>query len=256
MPAPPVDRDLVDFASDLARRAGALSLQWFGSSSLHIATKTDGSPVTEADLAVERLLRDEIAAAFPDDAVLGEEEADRPGSSGRTWIVDPIDGTKAFSRGVPLYANLLAYEDEHGPAVGVINIPALGETVSAGRGLGCHHNGVRCQVSPTATLEASYATTSGLDVWPEAMLRRMLGSPVRLRTWGDGYGYLLVATGRVEAMIDPVVAPYDIAPMRTILPEAGGRFSDLRGIDRADGGSGIATNAVLHDAFLALLGAG
>jgi fructose-1,6-bisphosphatase/inositol monophosphatase family enzyme len=163
-------------------------------------------------------------------------------------LIDPIDGTKAFTRGVPLYANLLALEDEHGPAIGVINIPALRETVWAGRGLGCRHNGRPCRVSATATLDGAYASTSGLDHWPPAALAALLASPLTLRTWGDGYGYVLVATGRIDAMIDPVVAPYDIAPMRTILPEAGGRFSDLTGADSRDGGSGLASNGVLHEA--------
>jgi histidinol phosphatase-like enzyme (inositol monophosphatase family) len=251
--SPAVATDLVDFAVALTRRAGEHTLQWFGSSTLHVDTKGDGTPVTEADRAAERLIRDELAAAYPDDSVVGEEEPEHRGSSGRTWTIDPIDGTKAFTRGVPLYANLLALDDEHGPAIGVINIPALGETVWAGRGRGCQHNGRPCRVSDTATLTGAYATTSGVDHWPRASLLALLASPVVLRTWGDGYGYVLVATGRVDAMIDPVVAAYDVAPMRTILPEAGGRFTDLGGIERADGGSGLATNGKLHDEFLALL---
>jgi histidinol-phosphatase len=250
---PPVDTDLLEFAVTLSRRAGSLTLQWFGSSALRVDTKGDGTPVTEADRAAERLIRDAIAARWPHDSVVGEEEPDHQGTSGRTWTVDPIDGTKAFTRGVPLYANLLAFDDEHGPAIGVINIPALGETVAAGRGRGCFHNGSQCRVSTVTMLERAYATTSGLDHWASSALARMLDSPVTLRTWGDGYGYVLVATGRLEAMIDPIVATYDVAPMRTILPEAGGRFTDFAGVARADGGTGLATNGVLHDAFLSLL---
>jgi histidinol-phosphatase len=250
---PAVAPDLLDTAVDLVRRAGTLTLEWFGRDSLRVDTKGDGTPVTEADLAAERFLRDELGNRFPADAIVGEEEADHQGTSGRTWTIDPIDGTKAFTRGVPLYANLLALDDEHGPAIGVINIPALGEIVAAGRGLGCSHNGAPCTVSATRALGDAYASTSGIDGWPAAMLERVLATTVKLRTWGDGYGYVLVATGRIDAMIDPIVAPYDVAPMRTILPEAGGRFTDLTGVDRADGGSGLATNGLLHDTFLDLL---
>jgi histidinol phosphatase-like enzyme (inositol monophosphatase family) len=251
--APPVERALLDVAIDVVRRAGAITLEWFRQERLTIETKGDGTPVTQADRAAERFVRDELARRFPDDAIVGEEEAERTGTSGRTWTVDPIDGTKAFTRGVPLYANLLSLDDEHGPAIGVVNIPALGELVAAGRGLGCTHDGRPCHVSATATLAGAYAATSGLDNWAPGMLERVLASPLTLRTWGDGYGYVLVATGRIDAMIDPVVAPYDVAPMRTILPEAGGRFTDLGGVARADGGSGVATNGLLHDEVLALL---
>jgi histidinol phosphatase-like enzyme (inositol monophosphatase family) len=249
----PVDPALLDQSVDLVRRAGALTLEWFGRAGLHVETKGDGTPVTEADRAAERFLRTELAARFPDDSIVGEEEATHTGTSTRTWTIDPIDGTKAFTRGVPLYANLLALDDEHGPAIGIINIPALGEIVAAGRGIGCFHNDVSCRVSTTSSLADAYASTSGLDAWPADMLARVLATPVKLRTWGDGYGYVLVATGRIDAMIDPIVAPYDIAPMRTILPEAGGRFTDLAGVDRADGGSGLATNGRLHDDLLSLL---
>ena len=250
---PPVDPLLLHQAIELVRRAGLLTLDWFGSADLSVDTKGDGTPVTEADRAAERFLRDEIGNRFPDDSIVGEEEPERQGTSSRTWTLDPIDGTKAFTRGVPLYANLLALDDEHGPAIGIINIPALGEMVAAGRGLGCTHNGQPCRVSTTDRLDAAYASTSGLDAWPRPTLDRILDTPVKLRTWGDGYGYVLVATGRFDAMIDPIVAPYDVAPMRTVLPEAGGRFTDFAGVDRADGGSGIATNGLLHDELLALL---
>jgi histidinol-phosphatase len=250
---PAVAPELLETAVELVRQAGSLTLEWFGRTSLRVDTKGDGTPVTEADRAAERLLRTELSRRFPADAIVGEEEPDHEGTSGRVWTIDPIDGTKAFTRGVPLYANLLALDDEHGPAIGVVNIPALGEVVAAGRGLGCFRNGEPCRVSATSSVDGSYASTSGLSSWPAPMLERVLATSIKLRTWGDGYGYVLVATGRIDAMIDPVVAPYDVAPMRTILPEAGGQFTDLQGIDRADGGSGLATNGTLHDTYLALL---
>src|SRR5690606_38622846 len=144
---PPVDEKLLEQAVAWTRAAGELTLGWFNHPELGVEHKHDGSPVTAADRAAERLLREEIAAALPDDTVRGEEEGDRVGTSGRTWVIDPIDGTLAFSRGVGTYSNLLYMEDEHGPAIGVINLPALGETVWAGRGRGCFLDGARCSVS-------------------------------------------------------------------------------------------------------------
>jgi histidinol-phosphatase len=248
-----VDGEVLEIAVDIARRAGQLTLQWFQSSSLTIERKRDGTPVTQADRAAESFIRDELRRRFPDDSIIGEEFADHAGSSDRTWYVDPIDGTKAFSHGVPLYSNLLALFDNSGSAVGVINIPALDEVVYAARGLGCFHNAKPCRVSETDTLDGAYVSTSGLGNWPRPALAQLLDGPCTVRTWGDGYGYLLVATGRIDAMVDPEVKPYDIAPMSVIMREAGGRFSDLTGVDRADGGSGIATNGRIHDALLQVL---
>ena len=248
----PVDSELLEIAVDITRRAGQLTLQWFQSSSLTIERKRDGTPVTEADRAAEAFIRDELRRRFPDDSIVGEEFADHAGSSERTWYVDPIDGTKAFSHGVPLYSNLLALFDNGGSAVGVINIPALDEVVYAGRGAGCFHNGARCQVSATDALEGAYVATSGLRNWPPSALPQLFDRGCHVRTWGDGYGYLLVATGRVDAMVDHEVQPYDVAPMPVILHEAGGRFSDFTGAHRHDGGSGIATNGRIHDDLLAL----
>src|SRR5215213_3792496 len=233
-----VDRELLEIAVDITRRAGELTLQWFQSSTLTVERKRDGTPVTQADRAAETFIRDELRRRFPHDSIVGEEFADHVGSNARTWYVDPIDGTKAFSHGVPLYSNLLALFDDNGSAVGVINIPALGEIVYAGRGLGCFHNDARCSVSATAALDGAYLSTSGLDNWPATALPRLHDRGCHVRTWGDGYGYLLVATGRVDAMVDHQVQPYDVAPMPVLLREAGGRFSDFAGADRHDGGSG------------------
>lgn len=251
---PPVDTELVDLAVSWAREAGDLTLGWFGRPDLAVDHKDDGSPVTEADRGAEDLLRRRISERFPDDAIHGEEEADRSGTSGRLWIIDPIDGTKAFTHGVPLYSTLLAVLDEHGPAIGVIHLPALSETVWAGRGRGCLHNGNPCRVSEHPTMTGAYLMTSGLDdYWPRAMLDRAIESEAILRTWGDGYGYALVATGRAEAMIDPLANPWDVAAMATIIEEAGGRFSDLDGVVRHDGGNGVASNGTLHEQLLELL---
>lgn len=253
MTAPPCDRQLLDDAVAIAVEAGESTLRWFRAVDLEVEQKVDGTPVTAADRAAEALVRQRLGEAYPDDGVLGEEEAERVGSSGRRWIVDPIDGTKAFARGVPLYTTLLAVEDEHGVVAGVIVVPAVGEALWAGRGLGAFHDGRPCSVSAVSSMADAYVTTSSYSHWPEPALLAVRRSGAAMRTWGDGYGYLLVATGRMEAMVDPAVAPYDVAAMPVILAEAGGRFSDLDGNEGFEGGSGVATNGLLHEELLGLL---
>ncbi len=253
MTSPPIDQATLDTAVTLLRAAGERTLQWFRATDLEVERKDDGTPVTEADKDAERFLREQLAGAFPGDGVLGEEEGPTEGSTGRRWIIDPIDGTKAFTCGVPLYSNLLALEDEHGIAVGVVNLPALGETVWAGRGLGCWSEWGRAEVSRQSSLAGAYVMSSSLSHWPPGRVAALEGAGAVLRTWGDGYGYALVATGRVAAMVDPIVEPYDIGPMPVLLAEAGGRFSDLRGEVTIEGGSGLASNGRVHDELLRLL---
>jgi histidinol-phosphatase len=240
-------------AVEILQEAGELTLSHFRSVDLTVDSKADGTPVTVADRGAERLIRERLAARFPDDSVVGEEEADQHGSSGRRWIIDPIDGTKAFTHGVPLYTNLLALEDEHGSAIGIINIPALGETVWAARGQGCWYNGEPARVSTHDTVTDAWAMTSGIAHWPPGLVDRLVAAGMHLRTWGDGYGYALVATGRAEAMIDPQISLWDVAPMPVILTEAGGRFTSTAGDPRADAGSGLASNGLIHDELLGLL---
>jgi histidinol phosphatase-like enzyme (inositol monophosphatase family) len=244
---------LLEEAVELARQAGELTLGYFGSAGLAVEHKSDGSPVTRADRHAERLIREELARRHPGDGILGEEEVDKPSETGRRWIIDPIDGTLAFTHGVALYANLLALEDEDGIAVGVINLPVIGETVYAGRGLGCYCNGVKAHVSERDDLVRSYLTTSTFANWSDLALSGARRAGTELRTWGDGYGYALVATGRVDAMIDMQAATWDLAPMSVIMSEAGGRLTDLRGEPRYDGGSGLASNGRIHDALLSIL---
>ena len=233
--------------------AGERTLRWFRAADLEVERKGDGTPVTAADKDAERFLREQLADAFPGDGVLGEEEAPTSGTTGRRWIIDPIDGTKAFTCGVPLYSNLLALEDEHGIAVGVVHLPALGETVWAGRGLGCWSERGPAAVSTQAELAGAYVMSSSLSHWPAGAVAALEAAGAVLRTWGDGYGYALVATGRVAAMVDPTVEPYDIGPMPVLLAEAGGRFTDLHGEATIEGGSGLATNGLVHDELLELL---
>ena len=250
--ANPIDSELLDFAVTTLRAAGKFTLTHFRTD-LEIDAKGDGTPVTVADRGAERLVRELIEARFPDDGILGEEEGEKPGTTGRRWIIDPIDGTKAFTHGVPLYTNLLALEDEEGIAIGVINVPALGETVYAGRGLGAFLNGNPTGVNTHSGLAGACISTSGFNPWTDAALLAVKQSGVQLRTWGDGYGYVLVATGRIEAMVDPVAELYDLAPMPIILSEAGGRFTSYEGHSGPDHRSGIASNGLVHDEVMALL---
>lgn len=246
-------RELLDFAVELAHEAGALTLRHYG----HLVdydAKSDGSPVTVADRETEQHLRRRVGERYPEHGVLGEELGEtQPGARVR-WILDPIDATRSFMRGVPLYGVLIGIEVDGVPAVGVTHFPPLGETVAAGLGLGCTWNGAPCRVSPVQRIEDALVLTTDVE--------RILSSPAdpgwrRLqrraafsRTWGDCYGHALVATGRAEVMVDPVMNPWDAAPFLTILTEAGGRFTTRGGEETIHGGSGISTNGVLHDDVL------
>ena len=250
MTSPPVDPGLVEFAVDLGRRAGELTLEWFRDPALAIEVKGDGSPVTAADRAAETLIREELATRCPGDAVVGEELDDTVGTTGRTWSIDPIDGTYPFTKRVPLYSSLLAMSDEHGPAIGVITVPALAEQVWAGRGLGAHHNGQPCRVSETALLGGACVTTSAYTWWPPEPLTRLHQQGPMMQAWGDGYGFLMVATGQADAMIDFGLNPWDIAPMQVIFQEAGGMFTGTNGDPAAVLGNVIASNSHIHSALL------
>ncbi|MGD2121414.1 MAG: inositol monophosphatase family protein, partial [Gemmatimonadota bacterium] len=231
-PASPTLERILEFAIGWAREAGAITLQHFGAV-LSSQTKGDGTPVTIADRAAETLLRNKIGAEYPDHGILGEEYGEtNPGASIR-WILDPIDGTRSFVRGVPIYGVLIGVEVDGVPAVGVAHFPALGETVGAARGHGCLWNGKPARVSPIRTLSDAAALTTDPVELLEGPVASGWETLVRLtslaRTWGDCYGHILVATGRAEIMIDPVLSPWDAAPFVPILEEAGGRFTDLAG---------------------------
>lgn len=252
MPAPVTPEEL-ETARFLAVEAGRRTLRWFRRTELEVATKSDGTVVTEADHDAESYLRTELQARFENDGIVGEEHGRFEGSSGRWWVIDPIDGTTGFALGVPLYATLLASYDDEGARVGVIALPAVEEVVSAGRGIGCWWNGQRCRVAEGSELRGSLLTTSGFSYWSDGQLAGVRSEGCRLRTWGDGYGYAMVATGRAHAMVDPVAALWDLAPMPVILDEAGGRFSDLAGRPVPDSGNGLATNGLVHERLLAVL---
>lgn len=263
MSSAPSLSELHDIAVDLAWQAGRLTLRHF-QAGVEVDAKDDGTPVTRADRDAETFLRRAIASRFPDDAVVGEEHEDRAGTSGRTWILDPIDGTKAFVHGVPLYSVLVAVAldellDDEGrpmPTVGVVHLPGLGETVSAFRGGGCWWNGRRAHVSQTERLADALVTTSDFPGHEQpAGVERLYASARLRRTWGDAYGYALVATGRADVMVDPIVAPWDVAAVIPIVEEAGGRFTSLDGQHGPWHGNGVATNGHLHDQVLTALAA-
>lgn len=254
---PAVDAALMEDARHIAQGAGKLTLRWFRSQTLDVEEKGDGSPVTIADKAAERAIREEIESKYPASSIIGEEEGTRECDSTLTWFIDPIDGTKGFVRGVPLYATLLAVNDEYGPAVGVIDIPALGETVWAGRGLGAFcDQGVAC-VSDASSLAGAFITTSAINRWSDSLIMTLKARGVQLRGWGDGYGFLLAATGRVEAMLDIFpeagVHPWDFAPCPVIFSEAGGRSSALDGSSSIFTPSMLASNGLLHNELLSII---
>lgn len=249
--------ELLEFSIALARGAGDITLKYFRRQP-ETSTKSDGSYVTIADREAEAYLRQRIAERFPDDGVLGEEEGEREGRSGRRWILDPIDGTFAFVHGVPFYGVLIALEIDGEPSVGVVNIPALSEIVWAATGLGCFFNGETARVSATASLDEALLLATdfhgcaryGLGRAAELLQARARTS----RTWGDCYGYVLVATGRADVMFDPVMNLWDCAPLLPIMEEAGGTFTDWRGERTVHGGNSIATNGLLFDEVMTLVG--
>ena len=238
----------LDAVTDLARITGDFAMSHYGRT-LTVDVKHDGSPVTIADRGAEERARAWIEKRFPEDGILGEEFGDVRPDARRRWILDPIDGTKSFIRRVPLWGTLIAVTDGETVLAGCAYFPAVAETVAAAAGEGCFWNGVRCNVSSTATIaESTIAITDDrFEGRPErATAWRHLASQASVsRTWGDCYGYLLLATGRADVMVDDVVAPWDSAALYPIVTEAGGSFTDWSGAVTAFGGDIIATNAVL-----------
>jgi len=221
--------------------------------------KADGSPVTAADRAAELGIREWVARHFPGDAVLGEELGETPGSTGRRWIIDPIDGTKAFVAGVPLWGSLVAVMEGERVLAGAAAFPAVAEALTAAPGEGCWHNGSRASVSVIENLATATVLTTDLSGFPSGAHRAAWDALARRarvsRTWGDCYGYLLVATGRAEVMVDPIMNPWDACALQPVIEEAGGVFTDWRGHRTAFGGDTIATNAALSRVVRVALGA-
>jgi histidinol-phosphatase len=247
---------MLQAVSDLARVVGDAALARF-KSGLAVETKSDGSPVTDADRGAEMVAREWIERHFPKDGIIGEEHGVvRPGAR-RLWIIDPIDGTKAFVRGVPLWATLIAVAEQDAVLAGAVYCPAAGEIVVAARGEGAWSDGTRCQVSPVNVLSKATIVTSDDRFFdrPDRAARwgALAAAASVARTWGDGFGYLLVATGRAEVMADSTMQVWDAAAPYVVVTEAGGAFTDWTGRSTAFGGGGIATNLALADVVRAAL---
>ena len=244
------------FAIETAYRAGRSTLSHFRTGTT-VETKPDASPVTAADRNAERMIRAAIEENFPKDLILGEEEGGATGVPDR-WIVDPIDGTKSFICGVPLYSTLIAYECDGRPILGVCYLPALDEMFYAERGGGCFVDGRPCRVSTRPEISGGVVTAGSL---PSMFRHNRLDGFLKLsdrtvasRNWGDAHGHALVASGRVEAMLDPVVTRWDLSAVRIIVEEAGGRFTDYSGGDPFDAGDAgleaISSNGLVHEEIL------
>lgn len=255
MSAPTTDelRDLVEIALEGARRAGEVILELYRAR-VPVEWKADATPVTEADRRAELLLRDFFARETPGFGFLGEEFGTSAGREAARWVVDPVDGTKSFVHGVPLFGTLIALEWEGRSVLGLIACHAVGETVWAAEGLGAYQDGLPCGVSDVGELER--ATILATD-WRDVLARsrgaaELVGRAQLVRGWGDCYGYLLVATGRAEAMLDPVLQHWDVAALEPVIREAGGKIADWPGAITPRR-SAVAANAALFDEVVALL---
>jgi len=245
MPDPSYET-LLAVAVEAATQAGQHTLKYFNQG-VAVELKSDQSPVTRADREAELIVRDYILKQFPTHSILGEEHGTVEGDPDYQWVIDPIDGTKSFIHGVPLFTTLVGLQIKNEPAIGVIYAPALGEIVAAARGHGCTWNGKPCRVSDVSDLSRSLVCTSDAfmaidrsDAFPDLVKRCKYA-----RTWGDAYGYLLVATGRAEIMIDAKMSPWDVCALIPVIEEAGGVCTSWKGARTIHGGDLFACNAKL-----------
>ena len=252
-------------AVQFARQAGNQTLELFRAKEFGLEWKSDGSPVTLADQNAESLLRELISAQFPEDSILGEEFPEKTGTSGYQWVLDPIDGTKSFVTGVPLYTTLVAVMYDNQPMIGIIYAPAAGEMVFAEKGRGCWHvlgdgQPSRASVSEVSDLKDAVVLTTSVRAFTtsrqsdDRAVYDELESSCRLaRTWGDAFGYILVATGRAEVMIDAAMNLWDAAALQPVIEEAGGRFFDWKGQATVHSGESVGTNAGVAKQVLRIL---
>ena len=247
---------LLEAVHEAARICGEVALAHFRTG-VAVEIKSDGSEVTRADRESETAVREWIEKRFPDDAIIGEEFGSHSSSGARRWLIDPIDGTRSFVRGVPLWGSMVAVEEDGVVLAGAVNCAASADFVVAARGEGCWHNGTRATVSVVGSI--AEATVLGTD-------QRFRRTPARqprwtelcqqvaiARTWGDCYGYVMVATGRAELMVDDRLSPWDVAALVPIIEEAGGVFTDWNG-KRGMGLDAVATNAALAGELRTRLG--
>jgi histidinol-phosphatase len=255
-------RQRMEAACGMAREAGELILRYYQHPELAVELKADASPVTVADREAERLIRSRIAEAFGEDAVLGEEFGEQPGTSGWRWILDPVDGTKSFVHGVPLFGTLIGIEKDGRAEVGVCRMPALDEMAWAGSGLGCWWQQASgepraARVSGVAKLSEAllcytswgYFASSGQTAVFEALRDGCRIS----RGWGDCYGHLLVATGRADVIVEPALHPWDAAALIPLVREAGGHYLDWNGVESFESGDGMSVNAALSEEVLEIV---
>lgn len=246
--------DLLDIARQAAVLAGQVIMPLYDSG-LTVELKADRTPVTKADRGAEEAVRAFLSRECPGHGILGEEFGETPGHGPYRWVVDPIDGTKSFIHHVPLFGTLVALERDGIPIVGVIACHAAGETISAAEGQGAWLNGARAHVSAVERLADATVSMTSFKRMPRYYPRgfqSLCDSAGLLRAWGDCYGYLMVAAGRIEAMLDPVMNHWDVAALWPIVREAGGRLTTWGGDERV-GESAVATNGLVHDELVGLL---
>ncbi|MGH3696592.1 MAG: histidinol-phosphatase [Pseudonocardiaceae bacterium] len=249
-------------ALSLADAADQITLSRAGATDLRVDRKPDRSPVTDADLAVEDAIRTVLAVQRPRDSVLGEERGGAVTAADRRWLLDPIDGTKNFLRGVPVWATLIALVEHGEPVVGVISAPALRRRWWAATGAGAHTRDASgttrtITVSAVSELADAYISTTHLGSWVKYRSRESYLSLVDAtwenRAFGDFWQHCLVAEGAIDLAAEPVVNPWDVAAVQVLVEQAGGRFTDLDGLPRYDGGTALSSNGLLHDAALRYL---
>ncbi|WP_016933538.1 histidinol-phosphatase [Rhodococcus sp. R1101] len=252
----------LDLALRLADASDSITRARFGALDLKVDDKPDLSPVSDADLAVERTIREMLGEQRPDDAVLGEEFGGDAVFRGRQWVVDPIDGTKNFVRGVPVWASLISLLEDGVPVVGAVSAPALNRRwwAAAGSGAWVSHDREqprRISVSQVADLASSSLSFSSLSGWHERGIRdrfvALTDDVWRVRAYGDFFSYCLLAEGALEIALEPEVSLWDLAALDILVREAGGRFTNLEGAAGPHGGSAVATNGRLHDEVLSRL---
>jgi len=240
-----------------ARAAGEIALGSFRTE-LAVERKADGSPVTRADRACEQRIVEVLGERFPDFGFFGEEFGESSGKAGARWIIDPIDGTKSYVRGIPFFATLIGLEEEGEVTLGVVHSPATGELVYATRGCGAFdENGKRLRVTEVATLDRAMVSFGGMAIFQHenrwSAFSEIVARSARQRGFGDYLGSVMVARGWSEAMLELDVKPWDLAPLKILVEEAGGRFTDFDGKATIYGGSAVVTNGLVHDEILAIV---
>jgi histidinol-phosphatase len=246
-------RGFLSLALSAAQKGGQRALRYFRKN-VPVVRKVDRSPVTRADREAEKIIRKILAGRHPDHQLCGEEFGwDRGGTGDFKWWIDPVDGTRQFIRGIPFWGTLVALEHRGEVVAGVIHHPAFGWTLSAAKGMGCFNNGRRVHVSRIPDLKDGTLTYGGFRLVPRSYRRRLTGLIEGCyddRGFGDCFGHSLVIQGMAEAMLDPVVKPYDVAPIKICVEEAGGVFTDLKGRATIQGGSALSSNGRVHRRIL------